>query len=233
LGRRCRRCLLSPGPDRGTDDAGILGCRDTLLLLGAATIALAAYRATIQKQRPAWQFALLIGRRDLQFLGLTLVFYIVGYGKMILLGGILHMTGALSGVGTVMAWGGAGLVRLLFAEVGNLLVAATLTTFFGLAFPLASIAAPSGLIRRAVRISRGYRGRLGVISFLAELPFLVAAYVPFLRWTTSPSTIGESAQMAAYALIAFLGVAFATTAFAFAFMTIVDHHNEAVSNVFD
>jgi hypothetical protein len=47
------------------------------------------------------------------------------------------------------------------------------------------------------------------------------------------ATIGDGAQTAASALIAFLGVAFATTAFALAFVTIVDHHNEAVSNVFD
>ena len=211
----------------------VLFAKDFVLLLGGATTALAAYRAAIQNQRPAWQRALLIGRRDLRFIGLTLVLYIVGYGELILLAGILHMSGALSGVVAVMAWAGAGLVSLVFAVVGNLLVAATLTTFFGLAFPLASIGAPGGVIRRALRISRGYRGRLGVISFLAELPFLVAAYLPFLLWTTNAGTIGENAQMAAYALIAFLGVAFATSAFAVAFITVVDHHNEAVSDVFD
>ena len=93
--------------------------------------------------------------------------------------------------------------------------------------------APAGLLRRAARMSCGYRGRLGAISFLAVLPFTAAAYLPFLAWTPTPGTAVFSVREAAFVLIGILGVAFATAAFAAAFRIVAARDSTGVYAVFD
>jgi len=147
---------------------------------------------------------------------------------------VAHLTGEGRLVQRALATPyGAALLQLLVVLLGSVLMSATLTPVFGLAFPLAAIDAPAGFLRRAALMSRGYRRQLGVISFLAMLPFTIASYLPFVAWTPDPDTIGFSAREAAFAMIGLLGVAFATTAFAVAFRTIVDRSGHGVYEVFD
>jgi hypothetical protein len=82
-------------------------------------------------------------------------------------------------------------------------------------------------------MSRGYRARIGAISFLAVLPFSAAAYLPILAWTPTPGTAEFSVREAAFMLIVLLGVAFATAAFAAAFRIVVDRDSTGVYAVFD
>lgn len=207
------------------------------LLLSTVAIALSAYRAAIKGERPRWQRAMHFGRRELRFLGLTLVFCIIEYGGVLLLMllplTVAHVTGEDRLVQRALATPyAAALLQLLVMVLGGVFISATMTPVFGLAFPLVAIDAPSGLLRRAARMSRGYRRQLAVISFLAMLPFAVASCLPY-AWTPDTGTIGPSARDAAVALIGLVGVAFATTGFAVAFRTIAEGHSEGVYEVFD
>ncbi len=208
------------------------------MLLGNVVVAMSAYRAAIKNERPGWQQAMRLGRRELRFLGLTLVFYVVEYAGVILLMLLVLMVAHMTGEGrsakrAAAAAGNSALGQLLIVVAGNLFMSVTVTPFFGLAFALVAVDAPAAILRGSARMSRGYRIRLGAISFLAILPFIVAAYLPYLAWPLAPGTIAFSAREAAVALIGILGVAFATAAFAVAFRTITDRHSTDVYGVFD
>jgi hypothetical protein len=164
-----------------------------ILLLGNTTIAMTAYRAAIKEEQPHWLRAMRLGGRELRFLGLTLLFYMAEYVAIFLLVllvvGVSHVTGAGPVVRRALETTSYAVVlQLCFVLLGNLLVSATVAPIFGLALPLAAIDGPSGLLRRAARMSHGYRVRLGVISFLAMLPVVVAPYMPFLVWTPDADT---------------------------------------------
>jgi hypothetical protein len=184
----------------------------SLMLLGYVVIAVSAYRVAIKDEPPAWRRSLRFSRRELRFLGLALVFFVAEYAGIILLAlaGLMgaNMVGADRWARILLATASNSVLAQFLIEVAaSLLISATAMPFFGLAFPLAAIDAPPGLLRRAARLSRGHRGQLGAISFLAMLPFTGAAYLQCMAWEPAPGTIEFSAREAAFMLLGLLGVA--------------------------
>jgi hypothetical protein len=202
--------------------------------LGAAVISVAAYRLVILDEPVNARRPLRLGRRELRVFGLSLVVYGAAVAE------ILALTLLLHGAGTPDAAGGGGsmearglLPEMIGAVLSSLLCALTLTPFLGLAFPLAAIDAPSGVFGRSFRISRGHRLRLAAIAFIADVPWTVASYLPWLLWDLPAGGIGESLQLGASTFISLLGVAFDATVIAVVFAVIADRQGRGIYDVFD
>jgi hypothetical protein len=122
---------------------------------------------------------------------------------------------------------------IIAAVLWSLLIAFTITPFIGLAFPLAALDAPSGLFRRSFETSRGHRLRLAAIAFIADLPWLLASYVPWLAWQSFGGEIPETLQVGVSTFITLLGTAFGSTVLGKAFAAIAARQGEGIYDVFD
>jgi hypothetical protein len=201
-------------------------------LLGAAVMAVAAYRIVILDEPADWRRALRPGRRELRVFGLSILIYAAAVAEILLL------TLALSPVGIAEpADAPSEAYRLPVAIIAtllwSLLVAATLTPFIGFVFPLAAIDAPSGLFHRSFRMGRGYRLRLACIAFLADLPWVLASHIPQVLWEPTFSLMPNSLQTGLSTFITLLSTAFAAMVFGKAFAAIADRQREGIYGVFD
>ena len=122
---------------------------------------------------------------------------------------------------------------IIAAVLVSLLISVTITPFIGLAFPLAALDAPAGLFRRSFEMSRGNRLRLAAIGFSADLPWVLASYVPWLIWPSFGSDVPESLQLGVATFITLLGTAFGSMVFGKAFAAIADRRHEGIYGVFD
>ena len=163
---RSSTCSATPGRPRTGNIAGPWAtvayyaaplAEFAMLLFGNVAIAVSAYRAAIRNEPPTWQHSLRLGRREFRYLGLTLVLFVVECAGVILLIVIAlmgaHMTGDDRWAQRILTIASTSVLgQLLLAVVVNLVIAATVTPLFGLAFPLAAMDAPAGLLRRAARM---------------------------------------------------------------------------------
>ena len=160
--------------------------------LGAAAVAVAAYRLAVLEERPHWRHALRIGRRELRIFGLSLLVYAAAVAEMIILTMSLQGAGILDITGGNPAAANGALPQIIATVLWSLLIALTITPFIGLAFPLAALDAPSGLFRRSFEMTRGHRLRLAAIAFIADLPWVLASYIPWAVWGSSGRGIPDS-----------------------------------------
>jgi len=200
--------------------------------LGAAAVAVAAYRLAVLEERPQWRHALRIGRRQLRVFGLSLLIYAAAVVEMIALTIALHAAGILDITGSSSAAANGVLSQILATILWSLLIALTITPFIGLAFPLAALDAPSGLFRRSFEMARGHRLRLAAIAFVADLPWVLASYIPWAVWGSSDS-IPDSVQVGLSTFITLLGTAFGAMVFGKAFAAVAARQRDGVYGIFD
>jgi hypothetical protein len=200
-------------------------------LLGAAAIAVAAYRLAMLGEQPSWRQR--IGRRELRVFGLSLLVYVAAVAEMLALVLVFQAGEGLDAPVGSSAESDQVLRLIVAAVLWSLLIAFTITPFIGLAFPLAALDAPSGLFRRSFEMSRGHRLRLAAIAFLADLPWLVASYLPWLAWQSFSGEIPESLQVGVSTFITLLGTAFGSMVLGKAFAAIADRQREGIYDVFD
>jgi hypothetical protein len=201
-------------------------------LLGAAVIAVAAYRLTILDEPTDWRRALRPGRRELRVFGLSVLIYVVAVAEMLALTLVLHPLGMLDAAGDSMQAHRLS-VLIITALLWSLLIALTLTPFVGFVFPLAAIDAPSGLFHRSFRMGRGYRLRLACIAFIADLLWVLASHIPWALWGSSGSEAPESLHIGLSTFITLLSTAFGAMVLGKAFTSIADRQHERVYGVFD
>jgi hypothetical protein len=202
-------------------------------MLGAAVIAVAAYRLVILDEPTDPWSALRLRRRELRFFGLSLLLYAVAVAEMLVLTVMLHMIGVLYQGGDGVLDGG-GLPGLIAAALlWSLLVAVTLTPFVGFAFPLAAIDTPSQLLQLSFQLGRGYRLRLACIAFVADLLWILASHVPWALWGSSQNDMPEGLHTGLSTFIALLSTAFGAMVFGKAFAAVSRRQHEGVYDVFD
>jgi hypothetical protein len=201
-------------------------------LLGAAVIAVAAYRMLILDEPTDWRRALRPGRRELRVFGFSVLVYVGAVVEVLLLTLVLHLVGVTEG--PRMPDPAYRLpVLIIAALLWSLLVAVTLTPLVGFVFPLAAIDAPSGLFNRSFRMGRGYRLRLACIAFLADAPWVLASNIPQILWEPTFSPMPNSLQTGLSTFITLLSTAFGAMVFGKAFTSIADRQYEGVYGVFD
>ena len=201
-------------------------------LLGAAVIAVAAYRMVILDEGTDWRRALRPGRRELRVFGLSVLVYVAAVAEVMLLTLALQLIGVVVPAGVPSE--ADRLPMLIIATLlWSLLVAATLTPFVGFVFPLAAIDAPSGLFHRSFQMGRGCRLRLASIAFIADVPWVLASHIPGLLWETGLSPVPNSLQTGLSTVITLLSTAFGAMVFGKAFAAVADRQHEGVYGVFD
>jgi hypothetical protein len=201
-------------------------------LLGAAVVAVAAYRMAILEEPTDWRRALRPGRRELRVFGLSVLVYVAAIAEVLLLTLLLHGVGVRDDPG-VDSEEFRLPVLIIATLLWSLLVAATLTPFIGFAFPLAAIDAPSGLFQQSFRMGRGYRLRLAGIAFLADLPWVLASQIPQVLWEPAFGPNPNSLQTGLSTVITLLSTAFAAMVFGKAFAAVSGREHEGVYDVFD
>jgi hypothetical protein len=203
-----------------------------VMLVGFVVIFVAVNRAIVLPEIPTWRKALRVGGRELRVLGFTLLFLAVGYVEMAALAILVQSIGHPLGIGTEPFEDGL-LGNFAETVIWGLLISATLTPFFGLAFSLAAVDAPSRMFRRSFVWSRGHRWRLGAIGFLSALPVQIAVYAPFFIWADWNDAVGRCVLVGASAVIYLLGAAPRAGAFGWAFRVITDGQQGSTYAVFD
>jgi hypothetical protein len=202
------------------------------MLAGAAIIHVAAYRAVILLEIPQWQKALRLGGRELRLFGIHLLFVAVGYLEMALFGIIAQRVGDPHIMSSVL-YGSDYVSDVAWNVILSLLLSITLVPFLGLAYPLTAIDTTSGLFRRSYALSRGNRGRIGAIVFLAALPVQIIASAPFSLWDGETDIVLGGLQIAVSSLIYLWGAALRAGALGCAFRFIANQRQERTYDVFD
>jgi hypothetical protein len=204
-----------------------------VMLVGYAVIFVAVNRAIVLHEIPAWWRALRVGRRELRVFGFSLLFVAVGYLEMVVIGILVQSISHPSGIGAELLFDSGLLTSAEAAVIWSLLISATLTPFFGLAFSLAAIGATSRMFRRSLAWSRGHRWRLGAIGFLSALAIQIAAYAPFFIWADWNEAVGRGVVASASGVIYLWGAAIRAGAFGCAFRVIADGQHGSTYQVFD
>jgi hypothetical protein len=202
-------------------------------LLGAAVIAVAAYRLVILDEPTDWRRALRLGRRELRVFGLSMLIYVVAVAEVLVLTLVLHLVGGLDTAGAESRQVNESAALIIAAVLWSLLIAVTLTPFIGLVLPLAAIDASSRLFHRSFQMSRGHRLRLACIVFVGDLLWVLASHVPWALWGSSQSDAPESLHIGLSAFITLLSTAFGAMVLGKAFAAIADRQHEGVYGVFD
>lgn len=200
--------------------------------LGAAVVAVAAYRLVILEEPTDWRRAQRPGRRELRVFGLSLLLFVVAVAEMLALTLLLHLIGVLDATGDSLR-AGEPVVLLITTLLWSLMIALTLTPFIGFAFPLAAIDTPSGLFHRSFRMSRGHRPRLACIAFVADLPWVIGSHIPWILWGSSVSETPESLQIGMSTFITLASTAFGAMVLGKAFAFVADRQHEGTYGVFD
>jgi len=204
-----------------------------VMLVGYAVIFVAVNRAIVLLEIPAWRKALRVGGRELRVFGFNLVFLAVCYLEVAILGIFVQLIGGPYGIDAEVLFDSGLISHFTETVIWGLLICATLTPFFGLAFSLAAIDTTSRMFRRSFVWSRGHRWRLGAIGFLSALPVQIAVYAPFFIWADWNDAVGRCVLIGVSALIYLWGAAIRAGAFGWAFRVIADAQHGPTYEVFD
>jgi hypothetical protein len=204
-----------------------------VMQVGYAVIFVAVNRAIVLLEAPASRKALRVGGRELRVFGFNLVFLAIGYLEMAVLGILVQLIGGPYGIDAEALFDRALISSFAETAIWGLLICATLTPFFGLAFSFAAIDATPKMFRRSFVWSRGHRWRLGAIAFISGLLVQIVVYAPFFMWADWNDAVGRCALMGASALIYLWGGAIRAGAFGWAFRVIADRQHGATYEVFD
>ena len=204
-----------------------------VMLVGYTVIFVAVNRAIVLLEAPAWRKALRVGGRELRVFGFNLVFLAVGYFEMAVLGILVQSIGGPYGIDAELLFDSGLISSAAETVIWGLLICATLTPFFGLAFSFAAIDATSRMFRHSLVWSRGHRWRLGAIGFLSALPVQIAVYVPFFIWADWNDAVGRCALVGVSAVIYLWGAAVRAGAFGWAFRVIAGGQHGPTYAVFD
>jgi hypothetical protein len=203
-------------------------------LFGAAVLSVMASRAVLLAQSPAWLDGLRIGRRQLRIVGLGLLFYVAIYVEVFAIFhvGFLALPEQAASAAREMLFGqdrrlGLYLLWILWSVLQSL----TLTPFFGLAFPLASIDAGTSLLSRSARISSDYRWRIAAISIMGHLPFLLINAVPYVAWHGSSGTTVGVHVVASF--VSLLGIAVSAATLAVTLDHVAGRLRQQMYDIFD
>jgi hypothetical protein len=199
------------------------------MLVGAAIIYVAAYRAVILLEVPEWRKAVRPGGRELRLFGIHLLFVAVGYLEIAL----LVIIGDSYGMSSAVFFGSEYVSNVAWSVMLSLVVCVTLVPFLGLAYPLIAIDATSGLFRRSYVWSRGHRRRISAIVFLSALPVQIIAAAPFSMWDGKTNILLGGVQIAVSSLIYLWGAALRAGALGCAFRFIADRRQDRTYEVFD
>ena len=203
------------------------------LLVAASLIGVTVYRAIILGEEPGWDSLWRIGRRELRYIGLAIVFYVPLHVGMTSLEIAINLGVAPVRLQHAVHAIGIPILRLLSLSVAaHLLVSIAFAPFFALAFPLVAIGAPGGVLRRSMRMGRGHRIRLGAIGFLAPLPLIPLAYALYLAGEATTTTL-ELLQSTTVTFLRLLASALVVGVFAVAFQRVTGHSNKGTYDVFD
>jgi len=203
------------------------------LLLAASLIAIAVYRAIVLEEKPRWDAALRIGRREMRFLALAILFSVPAHLGVEFLAVVVNFRAAPALLTQALAIIGIPVLRRMsLVLLVHLLVSIALTPFFSLAFPLIALGAPRGTLRQSLRLSRNHRLRLAAIGFLASLPIIPLAYAFYLVGmpATKPAVVLQSIVGIFVGLLAEVLV---TGVFAVAFQRVTAHSHKGTYDVFD
>jgi hypothetical protein len=203
------------------------------LLLSASLVAIAVYRAIILDEKPRWDAALRIGRREMRFLALAILFSVPAHLGVEFVAVAVHFRAAPALLTQALAIIGIPIFRRMsLVLLAHLLVSIGLTPFVGLAFPLIALGAPRGTLRQSLRLGRNHRLRLAAIGFLASLPIIPLSYAFY--FVAMPDTVPiVVVQSIVGIFVGLLAEALVTGVFAVAFQRITAHSNKGTYDVFD
>lgn len=204
-----------------------------VLLLATSLIGIAVYRAILLAERPSWNPTWRIGRREVRYLALLILFSVPAHFAMraFWIAVNLGMTPLIMRQALV-AIGIPALRGIAVRAISHLIISIALTPFFALAFPLVAIEVPGGALRRSVRLSRTYRLRLGAIGFLSVLLSLPLVYAPYFAGPTTTGTLGIL-RPTALIFLALFATALEAGVFAVAFQRVTAHLHKGTYDVFD
>jgi len=203
------------------------------LLVAASLIGVTVYRTIILGEDPRWHSIWRIGRREMRYLALAIVFSVPVHVGMRSLAIAVNLGVAPATLTQALMAIGIPILRIVSVSVtAHLLVSIALTPFFALAFPLIAIGVPGGVLRRSMRMSRSHRIRLGAIGFLAPLPIVPLFYSLYLAGTANTTTL-EMLQSTAGIFLTLLASALEACVFAVAFQRVTAHLHKGTYDVFD
>jgi len=203
------------------------------LLVGASLIGVTVYRAIILGEGLRWDALWRIGRREIRYLALAIVFSVPVHVGMKSLAIAVNLGVAPVTLQQALMAIDIPILRTMSVSVtAHLLVSIALTPFFALAFPLIAIGAPGPVLQRSMRVSRGHRARLGTIGFLASLPVIPLMYAPYFAGTANTPTLAILQSTAAI-FLSLLASALVSAVFAVAFQRVTAHLHKGTYDVFD
>jgi hypothetical protein len=203
------------------------------LLLAASMIGIAVYRAVILAEPPQRGALARIGRREMRYVALAILFSVPAHFARRSVMVALNLGVAPTILSQAAAAIGIPILRTvcLFVMV-HLLVSIALTPFLGLAFPLIAIDTPGSALRLSPRLSREYRIRLAAIGFLAPLPTLPLIVAPYLGGFADTTTL-LALQATVGIFLNLLSTALVAGVFAVAFQRLTAQSNIGTYGVFD
>jgi hypothetical protein len=203
------------------------------LLVAASLIGVTVYRAIILVEEPRWDALWRIGRREMRYLALVIMFSVPVHVGMRSLAIAFNLGVAPVTLQQALMAVGIPVLRVIsLVMLAHLIVSIALTPFFALAFPLIAIGAPGGVLRRSMRMSRSHRMRLGAIGFLASLPLIPLVYAPYLAGTAGTATLA-TLQSTATMFLSLLASALVSAVFAVAFQRVTARLNKGTYDAFD
>ncbi|HZF34366.1 MAG TPA: hypothetical protein VE914_11235 [Candidatus Angelobacter sp.] len=202
------------------------------LLLAASLIEIAIYRAIILADVPRWNAVWRIGRREMRYFALTILFWVpIHVGRRAFVIAVNLGAAPILVQHTIAAIAVPVLQAISISMIAHLLDSIALIPFFGLAFPLVAIGAPGGALRQSMRLSRTHRTRLATIGFLYGLPLIPLVYAPYLAGPITGAL--PILQSTAATFLSLLASALEAAVFAVAFQRVTAHLHKGTYDVFD